>query len=149
MPAQPIGGAGRRQEITMVESGVPKKLRIKTGQRALILNSPEEYIEGFAALLEGVQIDQDAKGEYEFVQVFVVNSGELEELMPTALDAVVFDGLLWVSYPKGSSGVETDLNRDILWDKLLSKGIRPVTQVSIDEVWSAIRFRPTEQVGKK
>ena len=69
--------------------------------------------------------------------------------MPTALDAVVFDGLLWVSYPKGSSGVETDLNRDILWEKLLSKGIRPVTQVSIDKVWSAIRFRPTDQVGKK
>ena len=133
----------------MVESGVPKKLRIKTGQRALILNAPEGYFEAFSALLEDVQIDQAATGEYDFVHVFVVNSDELEELMPTALDAVVFDGLLWVSYPKGSSGVETDLNRDILWEKLLSKGIRPVTQVSIDEVWSAIRFRPTEQVGKK
>ena len=133
----------------MVDSGVPKKLRIKTGQRALILNAPEGYVEDFSALLEDVQIHQAATGEYEFVQVFVVNSDELEELVPTALDAVVFDGLLWVSYPKGSSGVETDLNRDILWEKLLSKGIRPVTQVSIDKVWSAIRFRPTDQVGKK
>jgi hypothetical protein len=133
----------------MVESAVPKKLRIKTGQRALILNAPEGYVEDFSALLEDVQIDQAATGEYEFVQVFVVNSGEIEALMPAAQDAVVFDGLLWVSYPKGSSGVETDLNRDILWDKLISKGIRPVTQVSIDKVWSAIRFRPTDQVGKK
>ena len=133
----------------MAESGLAKKLRIKTGQRTLILNAPEGYVEGLSPLLEGVQIDQQANGEYEFVHVFVVNSDELDELMATALDAVIFDGLLWVSYPKGSSGVETDLNRDILWEKLLSKGIRPVTQVSIDEVWSAIRFRPTEQVGKK
>ena len=133
----------------MAESGLAKKLRIKTGQRTLLLNAPEGYIERLSALLEGVQIDQEAKGEYEFVHVFVVNSDELEELMPEALDAVIFDGLLWVSYPKGSSGVDTDLNRDILWEKLSSKGIRTVTQISIDKVWSAIRFRPTEQVGKK
>ena len=133
----------------MVDSGVPKKLRIKSGQSALILNAPEGYVEAFSALIEGVQIDQAATGEYDFVQVFVLNSDELEALMPTALEAVVFDGLLWVSYPKGSSGVETDVNRDILWEKLLSSGIRPVTQVSIDKVWSAIRFRPTDQVGKK
>jgi hypothetical protein len=133
----------------MVDSGLVKKLRIETDQRTLVLNAPEGYIEGLSALLEGVQIDQEAQGEYEFVQVFVVDSGELEELMPLALNAVSFDELLWVSYPKGSSGVETDLNRDILWEKLLSKGIRPVTQISIDKVWSAIRFRPAEQVGKK
>ena len=133
----------------MAESGLAKKLRIKTEQRTLILNAPEGYIERLSALLEGIQIDQDAEGEYEFVHVFVLNSDELEALMPEALDAVIFDGLLWVSYPKGSSGVDTDLNRDILWEKLLSKGIRPVTQISIDKVWSAVRFRPTEQVGKK
>jgi hypothetical protein len=133
----------------MLDSGLAKKLRIKTDQRTLVLNAPEGYIVGLSALLEGVQIDQEAQGEYEFVQVFVVDSGELEELMPLALNAVIFDKLLWVSYPKGGSGVETDLNRDILWEKLLSKGIRPVTQISIDKVWSAIRFRPTEQIGKK
>ncbi len=132
-----------------MQSGLVKKLRIKAGQRSLILNAPEGYIEDLSAQLEGVQIDQEAQGEYEFVHVFAVNSDELDELTPAALDAVVFDGLFWVSYPKGSSGVKTDLNRDILWEELSSKGIRPVTQVSIDKVWSAMRFRPTEQVGKK
>ncbi len=133
----------------MVESGLAKKLRIKTGQRLLILNAPQGYVEGLSPLLEGAQIDQKAKGDYEFVHVFVANSDELDELMRVALDAVLFDGLLWVSYPKGGSGVETDLNRDILWEGLSSKGIRPVTQISIDKVWSAMRFRPTDQVGKK
>ena len=44
--------------------------------------------------------------------------------------------------------MKTDLNRDKLWKALAEKGIRPVTQVSIDEVWSAIRFRPPEEVGR-
>lgn len=63
------------------------------------------------------------------------------------LQAVEYDAVLWISYPKGSSGVDTDLNRDKLWSALSDRGIRPVTQVSIDKVWSGLRFRPSEEVG--
>ena len=133
----------------MANSGIAKKLRIKPDQRVLIINSPEGYVDDLSKELETGQIDQVAKGEYEFVQVFALNSEQLDEQIQLALDVVVFDGLLWVSYPKGSSRVETDLNRDIIWERLASRGIRPVTQVSIDKVWSAMRFRPTGQVGKK
>ena len=64
----------------MVESGLVKKLRIKTEQKLLILNSPEGYVEGLSALVEGAQIDREAGGEYEFVHIFVVNSDDLEDL---------------------------------------------------------------------
>ena len=67
---------------------------------------------------------------------------------PAAIAAVAYDGLLWISYPKRSSKVETDLSRDVLWDLMMETGLRPVTQVSIDDVWSALRFRPAEKVGK-
>jgi hypothetical protein len=50
--------------------------------------------------------------------------------------------LLWVAYPKGSSGVKTDVNRDRLWQALEPTGWRPVRQVALDETWSAMRFRP-------
>jgi hypothetical protein len=46
--------------------------------------------------------------------------------------------LLWVAYRKGNVG---DLNRDSLWPLLTDYGMRPVTQVAIDDVWSALRFR--------
>ena len=72
----------------MVDSGLAKKLRIKSGQRALILNAPEGYVEDLSPLLEGIQIDQKANGRYEFVQVFVVNSDELNELMATTWEEV-------------------------------------------------------------
>jgi hypothetical protein len=50
--------------------------------------------------------------------------------------------ILWVAYPKGN---RTDLNRDSLWPILSELGLRPVTQVSIDQMWSALRFRPLKQ----
>jgi len=65
-----------------------------------------------------------------------------------AIAALKYDGLLWISYPKRSSKVETDLTRDRGWEVMTEAGLRPVTQVSIDALWSALRFRPLERVGR-
>jgi hypothetical protein len=54
------------------------------------------------------------------------------------------DGLFWVSCLKKSSKVESDLWRDVV----CKAGPRPVTEVSLDDVWSALRFRPPEELGK-
>jgi len=63
----------------------------------------------------------------------------------SALDAIVTaasaDRLTWVAYPKAGQ-LGTDLNRDSLAARLTALGVRPVRQVSIDDVWSALRFRP-------
>ncbi len=131
----------------MAESTLIKKLSIKAGMRALVLNAPEGYLESIKELPEGVKIDQGADGEYDFVHLFVRNREELDHVVDQAVQAARYDAILWISYPKGSSGVETDLNRDKLWAALSGKGIRPVSQISIDEVWSAMRFRPSEAVG--
>jgi hypothetical protein len=128
-------------------SPLVKKLKIQPGQRLLVLNAPPGYLDSLGDLPEGTEVSQLSEGRYDFVHVFVKNSNELARLSPGAVAAVVRDGLLWVSYPKGSSKVETDLNRDVLWELMSGTGYRPVAQVSIDEVWSALRFRPAELVG--
>jgi hypothetical protein len=119
-----------------------------TAQRVLILNSPESYPEVLGELPQELQLHREAMGSYDFVHLFVKNFAELDEWIDCALKAVEHDALFWISYPKGSSGVQTDLNRDSLWEAMLPKGIRPVTQVSVDQTWSAVRFRPAESVGK-
>jgi hypothetical protein len=126
-----------------------KKLRIQPGYNALVVNAPADYFELLGPLPERVDFSKDSEEAYDFVHLFVKDQAELEARIDTALAAVKYDGLFWVSYPKGSSGVKTDINRDSLWEILLEKGIRPVTQVSIDKTWSALRFRPTEAVDKK
>lgn len=126
---------------------VYEKLRLNGESRVVVLNSPGEYEDLIGGLPEGaVILDEPVEGA-EFVHLFVSDRAELESYIDQALSTVEYDGLLWISYPKGSSKVETDINRDVLWESMKAKGIRPVMQISIDETWSALRFRPAEAVG--
>ena len=125
-----------------------KKLRIQPGQRLLVLNAPEGYVASLGELPEGSQVFQGPEGTFGFVHLFVKNSQELEELRQVATAALEYDGLFWISYPKRSAKVATDLNRDVLWGLMGDTGLRPVTQVSVDQTWSAMRFRPSEVVGR-
>jgi len=118
-------------------------------QRVLILNEPEGYMEELGPLPDDIELADVAEGVFDFVHLFVKDSAELERLGAVALEAVKHDGLLWASYPKRSSKVQTDLTRDKGWDILTSAGLRPVTQISVNEIWSALRWRPVELVGSK
>lgn len=125
-----------------------KKLRVQPEQRMLVLNAPEGYVETLGPLPEGTQIETEPIGPFDWGQAFVHDVAELRRLAPQARDAVMYDGLLWISYPKKSSRIATDISRDVAWEVMKEYGLRPVTQVSIDETWSALRFRPPEEVGK-
>jgi hypothetical protein len=134
----------------MTQSPLLKKLRIQPGQRMLILNPPPGYVESLSPLPEGTHIVAETDGvAVDFCHLFARHSAQLAELLPTALAACKYDGLLWISYPKKSSKVESDLSRDTLWELPGDPGLRPVTQVSIDQTWSALRYRPSDRVGKK
>ncbi len=132
----------------MSKTGLIQKLRMQPGQRVLILNPPPGHNEALAPLPDGIVLEEVPAGKYDFVHLFVKDQAELEQLGPRALESVEYDGLLWISYPKKSSKVKTDLTRDVGWDVVARAGLRPVTQVSIDETWSALRYRPIERVGK-
>ena len=132
----------------MKTADVVKKLQLHTCQRALILNAPEGYVEKLGKSPEELLILQQPEGKFDFVQLFARDDAELESSIDTALEAFIFDGLLWISYPKGSSGVKTDINRDTIRSALSGRDIRPVSQVSIDETWSAMRFTPNDDVGQ-
>jgi hypothetical protein len=124
------------------------KLRMQPGQQVLILNAPAGYLNELGELPEGVEVADDFNGTFDFVQVFVKDLAELERLAPLAVDAATYDGLLWVSYPKKGSKMESDLTRDVVWEEVAKTGLRAVSQVSLNDVWSAIRFRPPEKVGQ-
>ena len=127
-----------------------KKLRLLPGYRALVLNAPAGYVERLGELPEGATVtDQPDEGPHDFVHLFAKNSTEFSALGSTARQAVKYDGILWVSYPKRSAKMETDLSRDSMWELLTDVGMRPVAQISVDETWSAVRFRPSELVNAK
>ena len=100
-----------------------KRLRLQPGHRALILNAPDRYRELLGPLPEGIELGETAEGTFDFVHLFVQDRAELERWGPVAVEAVRYDGVLWLSYPKKSSKVATDLTRDTGWDLQMSSGI--------------------------
>lgn len=109
------------------------KLQIKPGQSVAMLNAPDGLV------LAGVR-GADAAEEADAVIAFVTRRDELGSAGP-AVAAARADRLAWIGYPKGGR-LGTDLNRDRLAAALAEQGLQPVRQVSIDDTWSALRFRP-------
>jgi hypothetical protein len=132
----------------MTDNPIVKKLRLQAGQQALHLNAPQGYLQALGELPGEVSFSTQPDGTYDFVQLFVKDRSELERFGPAAFQAVRYDGLLWVCYPKQTGKIKSDLNRDSLWKLLEPTGFSPVMQIAIDETWSALRFRPAEKVGK-
>jgi hypothetical protein len=134
----------------MVDASLIKKLGIASKQKLLMLNAPENYAEQIGTLLpSGIEYVTSASqiNHFDVVIQFVNNKAEVGQKVPKAIEMVNPGGRLWIAYPKQSSKDKTDINRDILWKIFPNSEWRPVTQISIDEVWSALRFRPKSEVG--
>lgn len=128
-------------------SSVLKKLGYKGQDKVLVLNPPEEFQPILDALQGGV--DREARGTYSFIFFFARQSNEAQVGIKPALEALNFDGHLWFCYPKGTSKrYKSDLKRDDTWALFEPYGFRPVSQVSIDDDWSALRFRDVNLVKK-
>jgi len=131
-----------------VTSGLTIKLQMKPGQSLAVLNAPEGMPGVLATALPEVTVRVGAAGMADGVLLFVRSLEEAGRLVGSAIEAAGRDGLVWIAYPKGGSGVKTDLNRDVLWKAIEPSGWRPVRLVALDEVWSAMRLRPAELVGR-
>jgi hypothetical protein len=108
------------------------KLQLQPGSAIRVLGAPPEFDLEFPA----VGASDSA------VLLFVRNRDELETEKAPFVAAARADVLAWLAYPKGGR-LGTDLNRDILRAATEADGIRPVRQISIDDTWSALRFRPS------
>lgn len=126
-----------------------KKLRLPQDGKVLVLQSPDGYLPNIGLGEPETLFDQNLTGKYDFVQLFTVTVEELEKYGPQALKAIKPDGLLWLCYPKGSSKLKTDLSRDKGWDIVKAAGFEGVSLVSVDDTWSAMRFRPLEATTRR
>lgn len=127
-----------------------KKLRLMPETRLLALHAPDTYLALLGQRTGGVAIATQAQASerYDAAHVFVREKADAQAALPVATGAVRQDGVLWVMWPKQSSGVKTDLNRDSLAALALTFGWGPVSNVSIDETWSALRLRPETAVKR-
>lgn len=130
----------------MMENKLAKKLKLQAGEKNLLLQAPDSFIQA----VQEISFDTTpGEEEYDYVQLFVKNQEELNTHAPAALEALKEDGKLWFCYPKKTSGIKTDIHRDKGWEVVHEAGYAGVAAVSIDNTWSALRFRPESKVERK
>ncbi len=130
----------------MADAALLKKLLVKPGQRILVLNAPAGYIARLTPLPDDATVAETPDGAYDAVHAFVGSQADLARLWPTARAAIQPGGLMWLAYPKKSSGIKTDIHRDAGWDVVAADQWTGVTQIAIDDTWSALRFRPVADI---
>jgi hypothetical protein len=126
----------------MAENPLFKKMKLKPGQRAAVINAPAGYLEALQPLPEGVVVAQDLAGTFDWVQLFVRTQAELEHVLQGVYTALKPASTLWITFPKGTSKIQTDLTRDKGWDGLRSFDLKWINLISVDETWSAFSLRP-------
>lgn len=120
----------------MAQKSMPEKLGIKAGNAVWLSDAARSDLVG--PLPEGGRIVPEL-ADAAVAVVFAESGGALRELLEAERANLRAPGVLWVAYPKGG---RADINRDTLWPILAEHGLRPVSQVALDETWSALRFRP-------
>ncbi len=116
------------------------KLYIKEGYRIAILNPPVGYSQLLGELPENVTVTNSVEGEFDVIQFFVTKRKKLEEELSELRKQLRPGGLVWVSYPKGNQ-LDADINRDSIAAYAETIGLKAVAQVSVDDIWSALRFK--------
>ena len=120
------------------------KLNYKDQPRIALINTDPVLLDSLSSGLENVIIDKeiDPRCPYSFILIFVKSLQEVENATPVVLHNLTADGVLWFCYPKKTSkNYKSDLSRDNGWKPLTDSGFYGIRMVSVDEDWSAMRFR--------
>jgi hypothetical protein len=123
-------------------SGTPlaKKLGIKEGHRLAFVGAPKDYRVLLGELPRGITWSDELAGTLDLIQLFAGSRADLEAVFLQAIEHLAMAGALWVSWPKRSSGVATDLDENVVRGIGLSLGVVDVKVCAVDETWSGLKF---------
>ncbi len=106
----------------------------------MILNAPDGYMAYLGELPANVAIAPSLDNPLDFIHFFTTQQQELAERFPALKRALAKSGMLWISWPKKSSKITTDLNEDIIREIGLSNHLVDVKVCAVNENWSALKF---------
>src|SRR5271169_4455917 len=116
------------------------KLGIKDGEKVAILSSPANYSATLGPLPKKVVAVKKLQAGIDFIHFFSKQRHELETKFASLKQALAQDGILWISWPKGASGVATDLTENIVREIGLRNGLVDIKVCAVDETWSGLKF---------
>ena len=118
-----------------------RKLGLKPGMRVLLVNPPDSYKNWFSSIdTEHFHVLTKSAGNLDFTHVFCGNKAELRALVPMLAAKLCDTGMMWISWPKQSAKISTDVNREVVRDFGITAGLVDIKVCAVDETWSALKF---------
>jgi hypothetical protein len=119
---------------------LPQKLGIKEKFRVALLDMPSELRSELKQALADCVMANGGRGPLDFAMIFVKSQAELNKQFPRVAKQLAPAGMLWVSWPKKSSGVPTDLDENVVRKIGLEAGLVDVKVCAVTEIWSGLKF---------
>lgn len=130
-------------------TSIAQKLRIKAGHSISTLHAPANYKKSLGPVPAGVNIHADAK-DCDQLHWFVTDRAQMEKEFVKIMRLLKGEMIIWIFYPKGSSGIQTDLTRDKGWEFVLKEDrLHWLSLVSFDDTWSTFACRLKTEADKK
>jgi hypothetical protein len=119
-----------------------KKLGIKAGQSVAVVNAPKTFLaRELQPLPENVRLTSALPEKHlDFIMLFVDSASTLQKELPKLKQKLASGGILWVSWPKKSSSIETDLSFDVVQQSGLKLGLVDVKICAVNDIWSGLKF---------
>ena len=122
-------------------SGTPlaKKLGMKDGSRVLLLHAPENYFDLFTQL-PAVTFLKPGPAKADIIHYFVTREKDLIRHISMLRQRIHEDGMIWISWPKKASKVQTDITEDVIRHHALDNGLVDIKVCAVNEVWSGLKL---------
>ena len=119
---------------------MPQKLGIKPGMIVVAIDAPENYRKLLGDIPSGVNFATRPVGKTKFVHLFVRERRLLQAHLQSLRQKIAEDAAVWVSWPKKSSGIATDVTEDVIRSVALPFGFVDIKVCAVDEIWSGLKL---------
>jgi len=119
---------------------LPQKLGIKPGLMVVAINAPANYRRLLGQIPDSITFSERLKSGSSFVHLFTSRRSEMQKKMSILRDKISDNGAIWVSWPKKSSGISTDVTEDVIREIALPLGFVDIKVCAVDETWSGLKL---------
>ncbi len=119
---------------------LPQKLGIKPGLMVVTINPPANYRRLLGQIPDSVTFSERLKSGSSFVHLFTSRRSEMQKKMSILRDKISDNGAIWVSWPKKSSGISTDVTEDVIREIALPLGFVDIKVCAVDQTWSGLKL---------
>lgn len=125
----------------MSEKTIVQRLAVRPGAKVLLINAPRGYRQTIGDLPAGAKVVTKTTEPADVIQVFVASHEELATELARLKATLGPATILWVTYPKGTSKIKADINRDVIREYAATVGLQTVALFSVDDTWAALRLK--------